>query len=633
MFESNKHLLAISILSSLFITAFVYWPGLDGPFLLDDQLNVVQAYVEGLDLSKIYYEVTHNQSGPLGRPVSMLSFVFSGIIHGPDAWGYKLHNLIIHLVNGLLIFVLVRKILNKLAPQAGSQKNLFVACLVSAMWLLHPLMVSTVLYVVQRMAQLSALFTLLSLLIYMEYRERVHVDKWLVHVLGFALFPLALCLATFSKENGVLVPVYILAIEFIVYGGQLTENSARNRLLVFFTIFVFTPLAVGSVYLLTHFSSINNFSLRDFTMAERLMTELHVIVAYLKMILLPRLSDMTLFHDYFPVTRQFDLSTGILLLFLTGSVFAVFYWRRRAPIAALAIAWFIVSHLLESTFFELEIMFEHRNYLAAMGPLMGLVYYVANIPDYPKLKYFNFAFLILIACLCFIRVQEWTSKEKILQVAIAEHPDSYRVQTEMAILNYQSGNLEAAVAHLEIVKGLLVHDFGVDIQQAFFLCGSGNDLSPLFEAAEEKARQYPVTTYSLTALDNMATIYGNEHCPEVEGESILRLVEIAKLQPDNQTEEKYIGFLDKIEGQIYLIQGEAQKGMGLLLSAYHHTGMVSILANMADILLGVNRVSEAEMIVNYIEEINAESGGIETALLMPLKEKLAQARSGGMQIE
>jgi len=111
------------------------------------------------------------------------------------------------------------------------------------------------------------------------------------------------------------------------------------------------------------------------------------------------------------------------------------------------------------------------------------------------------------------------------------------------------------------------------------------------------------------------------------------LVEIAKAQPDNQTHENYIGFLEKIEGQIYLIEGDAQKGMGLLLSAYNHTGMVRILANMAEILLAFNRLVEAEQIINYMEVVNDEKGGMETMLLEPLRKQLAEARAGRLNVE
>ena len=110
-----KILTALGIAVSLFLTAAIYWQGLDGPFLLDDYLNIVEAYVNDFNRDEIRYALTHNHSGELGRPVSMMSLLFSGIVHGPVPWGYKFHNLAIHLINGLLLFWLLLKLLPRLA--------------------------------------------------------------------------------------------------------------------------------------------------------------------------------------------------------------------------------------------------------------------------------------------------------------------------------------------------------------------------------------------------------------------------------------------------------------------------------------------------------------------------------------
>src|SRR5690606_470084 len=96
-----------------------------------------------------------------------------GIVHGPDSWGYKYHNLLIHLLNGLLLFWLLQKLLPRLAPQITPETTVAIAGLTVATWLLHPLLMSTVLYAVQRMAQLSALFTLAALLCYVFARRQL----------------------------------------------------------------------------------------------------------------------------------------------------------------------------------------------------------------------------------------------------------------------------------------------------------------------------------------------------------------------------------------------------------------------------------------------------------------------------
>lgn len=619
--------IGLSILGTLLITALVYWPGLSGPFLFDDYVNIVESHVDKFSLVEIFYASTHNDSGFFGRLVSVLSLTFTGIVHGPGPWGYKYHNLLIHLINGLLIFWLLLKLLPRLSPGLPRERIVLIAGLSAAVWLLHPLLVSTVLYAVQRMAELTALFTLAALIAYVSARDLAGSGGWKFHVLSYLVFPLCLALAILSKESGGLTIFYVLAIEFIAYRFSYSGREERNRVLTFMGLFVAIPLAVVTVYVVTHFGSLTNYSLRNFDLGERLLTELHVVALYLKMILLPQLSDMTLFHDYIKVTSSFDALTIFLLLCLILAVAMIFYLRTRLPVVSFAIAWFIIAHLMESTFISLELMFEHRNYLASVGPLMAVVYGICNVKNYPRFQYLNGVILLLLAFLTYFRVQEWRSIDLINQVAVIEHPDSARAQTEIANYYYRLGDTGQALEHLHAVQKINPRDFGPIVHEMVMRCGSGTDMSGLLEEAKKRAANYPVTPYSLTSLDNMLQILNAEQCPEVSFDDMLSLIAVAKSQPDNQTYERLIGFLEKIEGQMYMLTGEYQKGSGLYLSAYEKTGMVRILAELAGILLQFNRLDEAELVINYMAEINEESFGIETALLTPLQEELRDARA------
>ena len=624
---------ALSMLVILLGTGAIYWQGLDGPFLLDDFTNVVNTYISDFDSEQIIYAVTHNQSGMLGRSVSVLSLLFSGIVHGPEAWGYKYHNLLIHLINGLLIFWLFHKILLRISQGENQEKSLFASGMVAAIWLLHPLMVSTVLYAVQRMAQLSTMFILTSLIIFVSIREDKQRKPLEFYTLAYILFPLSMALAILSKENGALVPLYICAIELIVFQFIFSTRLERNRLFMFEGLFVALPVIAGSLYTLTHLDKLTNYATRSFDMGERLLTQLHVIVLYIKMILLPRLSDMTLFHDYIKVTRTIDPTTLVLLLFFMLAVFLIFFLRKKAPVLSLAIAWFLISHLLESTIFSLELMFEHRNYLAAVGPLFAIVYYLGEIPAIPKFKYLNILILILMSFMTMLRVQEWKSEVQIYSIAVTEHPDSPRAQTQMALLHFQEGNYIETMRRLDIVQNILSEDFGPVILQASFLCSTQENLAPWIDKAIDRAGNYPVTPYALNSLDRLVKLMGNEACPEITPEMLLSVVEAAKNQPGNKTVQEFFAYLENIEGDLHLLLGNYQVGMGLKLSAFERSGSIEILSAMAEILLSNNRLIEAEQIINYIDRLNAESHGVATALLKPLQEQLAITKSGGNEIE
>lgn len=610
----------------LLATFLIYQAGLDGPFLLDDYVNIEAAYVSDFDFDRIYYEITHNRSGTLGRPISILSLLFSGIVHGPDAWGYKFHNLIIHMLNGLLIFWLLIKLLPRLAPAQSHQNNLAVAGVVSAVWLLHPLLVSTVLYAVQRMAQLSAMFTLLSLVVYVSAREAASQPGKRFYALTYLALPVSVLLSLFSKENGILIPLYIMAIELAAYRLDYSFAPLRqNRLVWFLGVFIVFPVVAGASIILLNLDSFTNYQARDFTLGERLMTQLHVVMLYLKMILLPRLADMTLFHDYLAVTRSFDFVTGLLLVVLLTAVFLVFYLYKRAPVLSFAIAWFLVSHSLESTVFSLEMMFEHRNYLAAVGPLLAVVYTLFNIPGMPKLKYLSGFFLLLVVFLTTIRVQEWSNEETIYTIAVAEHPDSARAQSQLGNLKYNQGDIPGALEHLAMAQQNNTRDVGPVLHELAVRCSSGADLQPLLDEAIRRASQYPATAYSLNSIDNVLIYLNENRCPEITLDDLLAVVDAAASQPDNIITGTPVGVLEKVKGQIYMLKGDIPKSIEYAFSAYEKTGMTTVLSGLTRNLIQLGLYDDARAVIGILEGFDEASGGKEAGMIKPLRVELADA--------
>ena len=202
--------IALYVLTALAVcmglTAWVYWPGLSGDFMLDDQPNIVAPYVDPRNIDAVIYTITHNGSGMLGRSISVLSFMLTALQFGLDPWGYKFHNLLLHLFNGILILRLFYLVLSRLDPQLSGRGALMVAGITAGLWLIHPLQVSTVIYAVQRMAMLSSTFILLALLAWMKLRS-LESGSLRFYLWGWLVFPLMCVCALLSKELGALISV------------------------------------------------------------------------------------------------------------------------------------------------------------------------------------------------------------------------------------------------------------------------------------------------------------------------------------------------------------------------------------------------------------------------------------------
>ncbi len=372
---SKLALLAMLAMLAMLLAAIVlaYQAGLGGSFVFDDRPNIVgNASLRLFEGSwhGLVDASTNGVASPLGRPLSMASFALNLHFFGAAPYSFKLVNLLIHLANGLLVFVLVRQLWPAFAPQ---RKTFFPAYCVATAWLLHPINLTPVLFVVQRMTSLAAFFTLAALCLYLAGRRR----SGTAGIIAIAA-TLLVCwpLGLLSKESAASLPLFILLCEYFVLGG-LNRFSHRTRIIGICAIAglgllalatIWTPLAAG-------------YRFRDFTLIERLLTEARVLWFYIMQILVPLPDLFALHHDDIAISRGLfaPITTLLAMLGWIVAIGAAIILRRRQPLLSFAIAWFLVAHLLESTILPLEIAYEHRNYLASLGILMWLASFLPVI--------------------------------------------------------------------------------------------------------------------------------------------------------------------------------------------------------------------------------------------------------------
>ena len=164
----------LALIALLVLAAACYWPGLRGPWLFDDTTNILQnatLQLDSLSPQALLRAAWSLESGPLKRPLAYLSFALNHYFAGGfDAFAFKATNLAIHLLNSLLVAALAWRLgAQALADQPGRRRGF--ALLAAAIFALHPLALSPVLYVVQRMASLSTLFVLASVLCLLRARS------------------------------------------------------------------------------------------------------------------------------------------------------------------------------------------------------------------------------------------------------------------------------------------------------------------------------------------------------------------------------------------------------------------------------------------------------------------------------
>lgn len=420
----------------LIVGALVYARGVGGDFFLfDDFQNIVlnpPMQLLGKGPPDWIGVMFLNATGPTRRPLSMLSFALNVLAFGMNPVAFKLVNLLLHLANGALLYALLRRITGRLLAPTTTVSPDAVALATAALWLLHPLHVSSVLYVVQRMNVLATTFMLAGLLSYAEGRllalrgDRSGVWRAIV---GLGLLGL---LAVFSKETGAMIIAYAFIIECFCFRFEAPPRQ-RWPLLALYAAGIALPLALYAGYLALHPESLG-WTRHGMTVGTRLLSEARVVCDYLVWTFVPLPSSMTIFHDDIATSTGLFAppTTALSIAFLLALALSAWHWRKRAPAFAFGVAWFLAGHSLESTVLPMELVFEHRHYLPMVGPLLAAACFAASLRTRaPRAVMVGaVAALALVATATAVRANDWRNA---LSMAVADalnHPLSSRCQYE-----------------------------------------------------------------------------------------------------------------------------------------------------------------------------------------------------------
>jgi hypothetical protein len=293
-----------------------------------------------------------------------------------------------------------------------------------------------VLFIVQRMESLSHTFVFAGLWLYALGRERQLAGKpgWRPILLGLGAGTL---IGAMAKESAVLLPLYAFCIEFCLFHCQRQDGRRDRRLAGMYFIGLLLPALVGGGWLLERSLQPGAFASRDFTLAERLLTEPRAVVDYLHWTLLPNINSLGLYHDDYVVSRDFWQPAGTLpaMLVLAALALLAVTLRKRRPLFALGVLWFFAAQLLTATFLPLELMFEHRNYFASLGLMLALTDFLLLFPrpEWRRIGWVTIGLLMVWYGACTsIRSSEWSNPLRFALNEVSNHPLSPRATYHLA---------------------------------------------------------------------------------------------------------------------------------------------------------------------------------------------------------
>lgn len=504
---------------------FVYLPGLQGAFFFDDETNLLRVadiQITELSIASFGDVVASGRASVFGRPLSMASFSINYFYTGLDPFYFKLTNLILHCLAGVLAFFAARTIFignGSLSERIAAER---FALMVAALWLLHPIQLLSVLHVTQRMTILSGAFLLLAFWGHVSARQTR--KTWLLLPTWGLVWPIAVA----SKETALLLPLFVFAWELTLRRSAVGALDGFAR---YYSYFVLCISVLVVIYIISPYGNwlFAGYEMREFGLAGRVLTEARVFWLYLAMILTPWLGFFSLYHDDIVISTSLAAPWETLpaVCGVAGLIVATWWCRTRQPTISFGIAWFLIGHLLESTVLPLEIAHEHRNYIPLFGVVIvlthGLRFLISG--DAPWKRYAGVAlfasFLAYAALLTGLRAHQYGDEIRRTQIDAQFHPLSWRSQYDAgralsASVTYESRNLPIwyfAATHYERAKALNESAKAPLVGLMYLECSVGEALSDsVLDELESRLRSRPFSPGDLSVLvdvKNLTLVYPN----------------------------------------------------------------------------------------------------------------------------
>ncbi len=435
---------------ALTIAAAIYWPGLTGWFIYDDFSFVLGNDGIKVNAGSLREWFTAAMAFPAGahqgRWLTMLSFGVNHYLSGMDPYWFKLTNLGIHLLNGLLVFLALRALFDfHHATRTEARHNYnasLVAAALASLWLVLPINLTAVLYISQRLESLSSMFVFLGLWAYLRLRAR---DGSGPTQTGQLWLILLVCtgVGAMAKESAILLPLYTALAEFALTGFKDVNGRWNRPILILYGSLLLLPLVVGLIWLAGWVDGTRSFG-RAYSIPERLMTESRILFEYMQWTFLPSLDALTLYHDDIPVSKGLlePPTTLLSMLGIATILGAAVFQRQRSPLLALGILWYFGGHVLTGTVIPLMLAFEHRNYFSSIGLLLALASLLALEGWHLRTRTIALAFFALFSFYAFttaMRAVEWSNPVRLAMSQAAKRPNSPSAQYGYAFKLLNSG--------------------------------------------------------------------------------------------------------------------------------------------------------------------------------------------------
>jgi tetratricopeptide (TPR) repeat protein len=519
-------LYVIGGVAALCVLFFVYDRAMNGPFLFDD--------------SYLAYRIPAFWDAPLTRwivsfrPLLMFSYWVNFHLNGEATYWYHFVNVVLHYLNGVLIYLALRKLLLWAGTSTPVRET--TAIFAAGLFWLHPLQTESVSYIASRSETLSVFFFLSAFVVFL-YRKSSNIS--ILAAAGVLLFFAAACS---SKEHTVILPALLLLTDYYWNPGFSLKGVWRNWKL-------YAPIAVlsalGGAYVLTVTlkSATAGFHVFGLTWYQYFFTQCRVVWKYILLFVLPFWQNL---DADVPISRSIvDRGAIAGLLGLLAVSVAAWIYRRRFPLASYG--WFVFLFLLAPTSSVIPIAdpyAERRLYL----PFIGLLLIAAEFVRRWKVTRTTViaalsALLFFEAALTFQRNGLWGDAVALWKATAEDSPGKFRPAFQYAMALSEANRDGEAIKEFGRAASLEKPNYGLLLDWGLAYDRMGDR-----EKALEKLKEAAAVEAGAHVYTQIALVYSKqENYPEA-----LKALDLAQLyDPGNATIYQY-------RGNIFLTQGNTE---------------------------------------------------------------------------
>ena len=411
-----------------------YWNSFGVPFVFDDLLSIQRN--PGVRLGEYNWSLS-------ARTVLYLTFTLNFKYSGQEVWGYHMVNLLLHLLNGVLIYFIALATFKRFDPDVR-QCSVY-SLLAAAFFVLHPIQTESVTYISSRSELLSTAFYLIAFLTFIRWPEQK---------IGFLLSVITAIPFFFglgSKETVISLPATLFLYDFLIL-----SHAELKPILQRWTFYAtYLVGGVGAAYYILTVAlkdSVGSNLEGHLPWQHYFLTQLRVVTRYVGLVFLP--IGQNLDYDLRPSTNPFEPMVIVCALFLLAILAVGWLLRKREPIVAFSVFWFFLTLAPTSSIVPiLDVIFEHRIYLPLVGVCLSFPLFARAVASAVR-KQFDFQLQpnaiasLLIGVLLIgtvMRNKVWASDVTLYEDIVAKSPGKERVYTGLVWTLYKKGEYERAI--------------------------------------------------------------------------------------------------------------------------------------------------------------------------------------------